>query len=154
MHPDKQTDSRSGLRNSQQWWNVWFWIAPVTWLDVRQKKGSGMLHSAELGHNSSDMSDRLSRNPPPWSMMPSAMNLHSHHWSCRAGHLQRAGLQSQLMQELFTTPASDVRWKYPTCNPKFFQTYRMAWDLQTPETRETICTLVCMKPHLPPCNHY
>lgn len=24
----------------------------------------------------------------PWSMMPSAMNLHSHHWSYRMGHLE------------------------------------------------------------------
>lgn len=107
-HPAKQADARSGLRYSRWRWNVWFWSAPVTWLDVRQKKGSGMLHSAELGHNSSDISERLSRNPPPWSMMPSAMNLHSHHWSYRAGHLQTAGLQSQLMQELFTTPASSA----------------------------------------------
>lgn len=137
MHPTEQAETSSGLRYSWCWWNVWFWSALVTWLDVRQKKGSGMLHSAEVGHNSSDMSDRLSRNPPPWSMMPSAINLHSHHWSYRAGHLQRTGVQRQLMQEKVSARASDVRGKFPTCNPKSFQIYRMAWDLQTPKTRET-----------------
>lgn len=29
------------------------------------KNGRGMGHSDELGHSSSDMSARLSRNPPP-----------------------------------------------------------------------------------------
>jgi len=37
----------------------------VTWLEVRVKNGSGTGHSDELGQSSSDMSARLSRNPPP-----------------------------------------------------------------------------------------
>lgn len=36
-----------------------------TWLDVRTKKGRGTGTSPELGHSSSEMSDRLSRKPPP-----------------------------------------------------------------------------------------
>lgn len=36
-----------------------------TWLGVRTKKGRGTGTSPELGHSSSEMSDRLSRKPPP-----------------------------------------------------------------------------------------
>lgn len=60
---------------------------PQTWLGDLMKNGRGMGASPFVGQSSSAMSDKLSLKPPPWSITPSDMNLHSHHWSYLEDHL-------------------------------------------------------------------
>ena len=60
-----------------------------TWFGERMKNGNGVgFKFWELfGHNSSEISERLSLKPPPWSIIPSPINLHSHHCSESLFHL-------------------------------------------------------------------
>ena len=65
-----------------------------TWFGERMKKGNGTGESMPLfGQSSSDISDKLSLKPPPWSIMPSPINLHSHHWSTLLSYLYSLNYQ-------------------------------------------------------------
>ena len=59
----------------------------VTWLGDLMKNGKMTSSSSLLGHNSSAMSDNVSRNPPPWSVTASPQNWHFHHWENFFDHL-------------------------------------------------------------------
>ena len=76
------------------------------------KKGNGMgLPKPVFGHSSSAISDKLSRKPPPWSMIPSPINLHSHHWSTVFSHLYiiyAQVRQSQIRKKLDREKESDM----------------------------------------------
>lgn len=67
------------------------WV--VTWLEVRVKNGSGIEHSDELGQSSSDMSARLSRNPPPARQESQVRVLfyfrHVNYYRCEEAYLDR-----------------------------------------------------------------
>ena len=97
--PSDDEGQSSSARSERLSWNPLPWtITPpppplpyqltLTWLGDLMKNGKGTGPSDDEGQSSSARSERLSRNPPPWSITPSDRNLHSHHWSYRDDHLK------------------------------------------------------------------
>ena len=72
--------------------NVWCLIDNTFWFGVLMRYGRISGTFSSNGQSSSANSARESRNPPPWSIIPSPTNFTSHHWSyLHLFQLQRNG---------------------------------------------------------------
>ena len=91
--------------------NVWCLIDNTFWFGVLMRYGRISGTFSSNGQSSSANSARESRNPPPWSIIPSPTNFTSHHWSyLHLFQLQRNGQWARRNKEKICLGGRVAKW--------------------------------------------